>query len=368
MRLSEFHYNLPLDLVAQYPLRFRDDAKMMVLHAKSNTIEHKNVKDIVDYFGEDDVMIFNDTKVLPSKLKATKEKTLASISVFLQRDLGGENNKFWDIQVQPARKIRIGNKIFFDDDTNIIAEVLDNTTSRGRTVRFLSDYQENFKEKLFAIGSMPLPDYVYRPLDGSDKKKYEKIFLDYPVKEMDFERFQTIFAQKDGSIEAPMSALNVSKSMVAKMEINGVKIGMLTSHIGLGLSKRIEVEDLYKHKIEADPVVIDEKLVEQVNDSLKKRKRICMVGAEVARGIQQVAGLSGTIKQFDGWTNLFIFPPYQFVTMNAFLTSFYQPFSPKLMLTCAFGGYKQVMEAYETAVKKKYRFGVYGDSFLILDD
>ena len=367
MKLSNFKFKLPEEQIAQFPSRFRDEARLLVLHAKTGVVEHKTMNDLASYFDEDDMVIANDTKVFPARLYAKKEKTLANIEVFLLRELQHEN-RYWDVLVDPARKIRIGNKLFFDEDATIIAEVIDNTTSRGRTLRFLTDYEgDEFVQQLYAMGVTPLPKYIHRPMDEETMAKYEEVFSDLPVDEMDEERYQTIFAKKIGAVAAPAAGMHFSKNLLKRLEIRGVNTYTLTSHVGLGNFKSVDVEDLSKHKVESEQISIPLELVEAVDKAHAGNKRICAVGTEVMRALEHVVGTNGQIKAYDGWTNKFIYPPYDFTVANAFFVNFYMPQSSQLLMVAAFAGYEETMHAYEEAVKEGYRFGDYGDAMLIVD-
>lgn len=374
MKLSQFRFRLPDELLAQYPTLYRENARMLVLHRKTGEIEHRVVKDVVEYFDEKDLFVFNNTKVFPARLYAKKEKTLALIEVFLLRELQHEN-KYWDVIVDPARKIRIGNKLFFDDDSNIVAEVIDNTTSRGRTFRFLTDYSvDEFVGKLYALGETPTPKYIHRPMDEETAAAFRKEFLledDEDVNEavvkMDEERYQSIFATEIGAVAAPASNMHFSKQLVKRMEIRGIESEFLTSHVSLGNYKSIEVEDLTKHKVDLEQINISQKLVDAVTKAHAEEHKVCAVGTEVMRALEHVVGTSGQIKPFSGWTNKFIYPPYKFTVASSFFTNLYMPESAQLMMVCAFGGYEQVMKAYEVAVEEGYRFGDYGDAMLVVD-
>ena len=368
MKLSNFKFKLPEELIAQFPSRFRDDARLLVVHAKTGEVEHKMMNDLASYFDEGDIVIANDTKVFPARLYAQKEKTLANIEVFLLRELQHEN-RYWDVLVDPARKIRIGNKLFFDEDATIVAEVIDNTTSRGRTLRFLTDYEgEEFVQHLYAMGTTPLPKYIARPMSEETLTQYEEMFGDLPVDEMDEERYQTVFAEKIGAVAAPAAGMHFSKNLLKRLEIRGVETYTLTSHVGLGNFKPVDVEDLSKHKVESEQISISAELVAAVDKAHADEKRVCAVGTEVMRALEHVVGTNGQLKPFDGWTNKFIYPPYDFTVANAFFVNFYMPMSTQLMMVCAFGGHDVVMKAYNTAVKTGYRFGDYGDAMLILND
>ena len=368
MKLSNFKFKLPDELIAQFPSRFRDEARLMVLHAKTGEIEHKMMNDLASYFDEGDILIANDTMVFPARLYAQKEKTLANIEVFLLRELQHQN-RYWDVLVDPARKIRIGNKLFFDEDATIVAEVIDNTTSRGRTLRFLTDYEgDEFVEHLYAMGTTPLPKYNRRPMDEETLEQYEEVFSDLPVDEMDAERYQTIFAKHIGAVAAPAAGMHFSKNLLKRLEIRGVETYTLTSHMGLGNFKSVDVEDLSKHKVESEQISISEELVHAVDKAHEAGHRVCAVGTEVMRALEHVVGTNGQIKAYEGWTNKFIYAPYDFTVANAFFVNFYMPLSSQLMMVAAFGGHDAVMKAYQTAVKTGYRFGDYGDAMLILND
>ena len=368
MKLSNFKFKLPEELIAQFPSRFRDDARLLVVHAKTGEVEHKMMNDLASYFDEGDIVIANDTKVFPARLYAQKEKTLANIEVFLLRELQHEN-RYWDVLVDPARKIRIGNKLFFDEDATIVAEVIDNTTSRGRTLRFLTDYEGNeFVQQLYAMGTTPLPKYIARPMSEETLAQYEEMFGDLPVDEMDEERYQTVFAEKIGAVAAPAAGMHFSKNLLKRLEIRGVETYTLTSHVGLGNFKPVDVEDLSKHKVESEQIFISAELVAAVDKAHTDNKRICAVGTEVMRALEHVVGTNGQLKPFEGWTNKFIYPPYDFTVANAFFVNFYMPMSTQLMMVAAFGGHDVVMKAYNTAVKTGYHFGDYGDAMLILND
>ena len=368
MRLSDFKFKLPEELIAQFPSRFRDDARMLVLHAKTGEIEHKMVSDLASYFDEGDIVVANDTKVFPARLYAKKEKTNANIEVFLLRELQHEN-RYWDVLVDPARKIRIGNKLFFDEDATIFAEVIDNTTSRGRPLRFLTDYEgADFVQHLSDMGTTPLPKYIVRPMTEETREKYEEVFSDLPVNEMDEERYQTVFAKYIGAVAAPASSMHLSKNLLKRLEIRGVDTYTITSHVGLGNFKAVDVEDLTKHKVESEQIFISQQVVDAVDKAHAGEHRICAVGTEVMRALEHVVGTNGQIKAYDGWTNKFIYAPYDFTVASSFLVNFYMPQSTQLIMVATFGGYEPVMKAYKEAVKEGYRFGDYGDAMLILND
>ena len=350
MKLSQFKFNLPDELIAKHPAVHRDEARLMVLHRKTGTVEHKVFKDVLDYFQAKDFFIFNDTRVFPARLFGNKEKTGAKIEVFLLRELNPDQH-LWDVLVNPARKIRIGNKLYFGDNEELVAEVIDNTTSRGRTLRFLYDgpYDE-FKQQLFAIGETPIPEYMERNAEPDD-----------------VERYQNIFARNEGAVVAPAAGLHFSRELMKRMEIRDVKFGFLTLHNGLGAYRTIDVEDLTKHKMESEQISITEELCQKVNKAKDEGHSICAVGTSVLRALETTVSTDGHIKPREGWTNKFIFPPYEFTLTNSLITNFHLPYSTLLMMASAFGGYEVVMAAYEEAVKEKYRFGAYGDAMLILD-
>jgi S-adenosylmethionine:tRNA ribosyltransferase-isomerase len=349
MKLSQFKFKLPEELIAQYPSDNRDECRLMVVDSRTGTIEHKVFKEILQYFDEGDVMVFNDTKVFPARLFGNKEKTGARIEVFLLRELNAEN-KFWDVLVEPARKIRIGNKLYFGEDDSMVAEVIDNTTSRGRTLRFLYDGpHDEFKEALYALGETPLPDYITRPVEPEDA-----------------ERYQCIFAEKEGAVVAPAACMHFSRELLKRMEIKGVERAFLTLHSGRGNYREIDVEDLTKHRMDSEEMVVDGNLVDIVNAAKDRESKVCAVGTSVLRGIASSVCMNGHIMTYSGWTNKFIFPPYDFTVCNALVTNFHMPLSTMLMMVAAFGGYELVIKAYEEAVKEGYKFGAYGDAMLVL--
>ncbi len=351
-KLSQFNYDFDKDLVAQYPAKNRDESRLMVLHRDTGKIEHKVFKDFINYFNEDDVMIFNNTKVFPARLFGKKEKNGAKIEVFLLRELNAEQ-RLWDVLVDPARKIRVGNKLYFmDEESNeiLVAEVVDNTTSRGRTIRFLFDgSEEQFRKNLDFLGKTPLPKYIIRNEDDADR-----------------DRYQTVYAKELGAVAAPTAGLHFSKELMKRLEIKGVHFAELTLHIGLGTFRTIDVEDLSKHKMDAEYFRITQQAVEIVNKGKLEDKKICAVGTTSMRSIETAVSAEGLLKPAEGWTNLFIYPPYDFSIANAMVTNLHLPKSSLLIMVCAFGGYDLVMEAYEEAVKEKYRFFSYGDAMLIL--
>lgn len=349
MKLSEFSFDLPEELIAEYPSENRDEAKLMVLHRDSGKIEHKLFKDITDYFSEGDVMIMNNTRVFPARMYGNKEKTGAKIEVFLLRELNRES-LLWDVLVDPARKIRIGNKLYFGEDDSLVAEVIDNTTSRGRTLRFLFDgpYEE-FKAKITELGETPLPKYIKREVEAQDE-----------------ERYQTIFAKVEGAVAAPTAGLHFSRELMKRLELKGVNFAEITLHVGLGTFRPVEVEDLTKHKMDSEQVIITEKAVKIVNEAKTKKHKVCAVGTTSMRSIESSVSTDGMLKPFDGWTNKFIFPPYEFSIADCMITNFHTPLSTLLMMISAFAGHELMMEAYKQAIEKKYKFYSYGDAMLIL--
>lgn len=349
MKLSQFKFKLPDELIAQHPSRHRDESRLMVVHRKTGEIEHRTFKDVLEYFNEKDLFIFNDTKVFPARLYGNKEKTGAQIEVFLLRELNHEM-RLWDVLVEPARKIRIGNKLYFGEDDSIVAEVIDNTTSRGRTLRFLFDgTHEEFKKGLFNLGETPLPKNISRGIEPEDA-----------------ERFQTIFAKHEGAVSAPAAGMHFSRELMKRMEIKGIDTTFITSHMSLGNFREIDVEDLTKHKVDSEQMLITHETAERVNKAHDENSNICAVGVTVMRALETVVGTEGKIKPYEGWTNKFIFPPYDFTVANSLITNFHLPYSTLIMLTAAFGGYDLIMKTYETAIKEGYKFGVYGDAMLIL--
>lgn len=349
MKLSHFNFKLPEELLAEHPSEIRDEARLMVLDRKKQTIEHKLFKDLIDYFDEGDVMILNNTKVFPARLYGNKEKTGAKIEVFLLRELN-EEQRLWDVLVDPARKIRIGNKLYFGDDETLVAEVIDNTTSRGRTLRFLYDgsYSE-FRHKLKELGETPLPKYIKRAVEPEDE-----------------ERYQTIYAKEEGAVAAPTAGLHFSKHLLKRLEIKGVQLPEITLHVGLGTFNPVEVEDLSKHKMDSEEVYITKYSTDIVNSAIAQKKRVCAVGTTVMRAVESAVSSNGTLNEFGGWTNKFIFPPYDFSIANCMVTNFHTPKSTLLMMVSAFAGHDFVKKAYEEAVKEKYKFYSYGDAMLII--
>lgn len=349
MKLSEFSFDLPDELVAEYPSENRDEARLMVIHRETGKIEHKMFKDIINYFGDGDVMIMNNTKVFPARMYGNKEKTGAKIEVFLLRELNRES-LLWDVLVDPARKIRIGNKLYFGDDDSLVAEVIDNTTSRGRTLRFLFDgpYEE-FKAKITELGETPLPKYIKRDVEKDDE-----------------DRYQTIYAKEEGAVAAPTAGLHFSRELLKRLELKGVNFSEVTLHVGLGTFRTVEVEDLTKHKMDSEQVIISEKAAKVVNTAKINKKRVCAIGTTSMRAIETSVSTEGLLKPFDGWTNKFIYPPYDFSIADSLVTNFHTPLSTLLMMISAFCGHDLMMEAYQTAIKEKYKFYSYGDAMLIL--
>lgn len=398
MKLSQFDFKLPESQIALYPhsiehtvtnsngeentfrLKRPDECRMVVVHKKSQKVslyktdaKGKQIKDedgkkqfltmldLLDYFDEGDTFVFNDTKVFPARLYGTKEKTDAVIEVFLLRELNQEM-RLWDVLVEPARKIRIGNKLFFDDSGSLVAEVIDNTTSRGRTLRFLYDCpHDEFKRDLFALGQAPLPRYIIDH-KGKDGK------LDRPVSEDDFDDFQCVYAKHEGAVTAPSTGLHFTRQMMKRLEIHGINTAFITIHTGLGNFNTIEVEDLSKHKMDSEEMHVNSETCELVNNTKKAGHRVCAIGASVLKATETCVGTDGFLKEYDGWTNKFIFPPYEFGLADSLLVNLYHPLSTMLMSTCAFGGYDIVMEGYRQALKAGYKFGCFGDVMLIVND
>lgn len=348
MKLSEFKFDLPAGLIAQYPAENRDEARMMVVHRETGEIEHKVFKDILDYFDEGDTLVNNNTKVFPARLYGNKEKTGAKIEVFLLRELNAEMH-LWDVLVDPARKIRVGNKLYFGEN-DLVAEVIDNTTSRGRTIRFLYDGEpERFYDIIDTLGETPLPRYIDRKVEETDR-----------------DRFQTIFAEHVGAVAAPTAGLHFTPQVLKRMEIKGVEVSPITLHIGLGTFRPVDVEDLTKHKMDSENFQVPDPTADLVNKSLDAKKRVCAIGTTAMRALESSVSASNRLKANEGWTDKFIFPPYEFKICNSLLTNFHQPESTLLMMAAAFGGYELIMKAYQTAIKEKYRFYSYGDCMLIL--
>jgi S-adenosylmethionine:tRNA ribosyltransferase-isomerase len=349
MKLSNFNFNLPAELLAEFPAENRDESRLMVIHRKTGEIEHKLFKDIIDYFDEGDVMVVNNTKVFPARLYGNKEKTGARIEVFLLRELNAEQ-RLWDVLVDPARKIRIGNKLYFGDDDSLVAEVIDNTTSRGRTLRFLYDGSyEEFRQKLVDLGETPIPKYINRE-----------------VNEDDAERYQTIYAKEEGAVAAPTAGLHFSKHLMKRLEIKGINFAEVTLHVGLGTFNPVEVEDLSKHKMDSEEIRISPEACDVVNAAKVNKRKVCAIGTTTMRAMESSVSSSKTLNPFDGWTNKFIFPPYDFSVADCMVTNFHTPKSTLLMMISAFCGHDLMMKAYKEAIEQKYRFYSYGDAMLIL--
>ena len=349
MRLSQYKFHLPSDLIAKFPAPVRDESRLMVINRKYDHIEHRMFKDIIDYFNEHDIMVFNNTKVFPARLYGNKEKTGAQIEVFLLRELNTEQ-RLWDVLVDPARKIRIGNKLYFGDNDNLVAEVIDNTTSRGRTLRFLFDgsYDE-FKTTLYSMGQTPLPKFIKREVVPDDK-----------------ERYQTIFAKHEGAVAAPAAGLHFSRELLKRFEIKGIERTELTLHVGLGNFRNVDVEDLTKHKTDSEQFFISEETANMVNVAKERKAEVCAVGASVLRAMESSVSTSGMLKPADGWTNKFIFPPYEVNVPSSIVTNFHLPSSIMMIMVSSFTGHERLMDIYELAVKEKYHFGAYGDAMLVL--
>lgn len=349
MKLSHFNFDLPESLLAQRPASDRDESRLMVLNRKDGSIAHHTFKDVINFFDEGDVMVLNNTKVFPARLFGNKEKTGARIEVFLLRELN-EEQRLWDVLVDPARKIRIGNKLYFGPDESLVAEVIDNTTSRGRTLRFLFDgsYSE-FRTKLKELGQTPLPKYIKRE-----------------VEDQDTERYQTIYAKHEGAVAAPTAGLHFSKHLLKRLEIKGVDLAELTLHVGLGTFSPVEVEDLSKHKMDSEELIIEQRAVDLVNNALQEKRRICAVGTTVMRGLESSVSSQHTLNTYRGWTHKFIFPPYDFSIANCMITNFHTPKSTLLMMVSAFADPDFIKEAYAEAIKEEYNFYSYGDAMLIL--
>ncbi len=349
MKLSQFKFKLPEELIAQHPCEQRDQSRMMVVKRKTGEIKHMVFKDIIDFFNDGDAFVFNDTKVFPASLYGNKEKTGAKIEVFLLRELNSDH-KLWDVLVEPARKIRIGNKLYFGDDESMVAEVIDNTTSRGRTLRFLYDGpHDEFKEALYALGATPLPSYIKRTPEPEDA-----------------ERYQTIYASNEGAVVAPAAGLHFSRELLKRIEIKGIKQEFITVHSGLGNFREIDVEDLTKHRMDSEDMSLTQDVVDRINQKKDEERQICAVGTSVLRGLETAVSMGGHVKAYTGWTNKFIFPPYDFTVATSMISNFHLPYSTMLMMVAAFGGYDLVMQAYEEAIKEGYRFGAYGDAMLII--
>lgn len=349
MKLSDFKFNLPAELIADRPSYNRDESRLMVVDRKNDSIEHKVFKDILDYFDEGDVMVVNNTRVFPARLYGTKEKTGAKIEVFLLRELNREA-RLWDVLVDPARKIRIGNKLYFGEDDNLVAEVIDNTTSRGRTLRFLFDgtYDE-FKTTIETLGETPLPRQIKRAVEAEDK-----------------ERYQTVFAKREGAVAAPTAGMHFSRELIKRLELKGLTFTEITLHAGLGNFRSVDVEDLSKHKMDSEEFFIEEKATEIVNKAIENRNRVCAVGTTTMRALESSVSISGFLKPYEGWTNKFIYPPYDFSVANCMVSNFHLPQSTLMMMVAAFAGFDTLMKAYKVAIKEKYKFFTYGDAMLII--
>ena len=349
MKLSQFKFDLPLNLIAQHPAKKREDSRMMVVHRKTGQIENKHFRDIMEYFDDKDVFVVNNTKVFPARMYGRKEKTGAKIEVFLLRELN-KPNRLWDVIVDPARKIRVGNKLYFGDNDELVAEVIDNTTSRGRTIRFLWDgTDDEFRQVLEILGETPLPKYIKRKPDEEDKESY-----------------QTVYAKHEGAVAAPTAGLHFSKELIKRLEIKGIRFAEATLHTGLGTFRPIEVEDLSKHKMDAEYYRIDEEACKIVNKASLGGHRICSVGTTTMRAMESSFTAEKLLKPSEGWTNTFIHPPYQFNIADALITNFHLPKTSLLIMVCAFAGYDLTMEAYKKAIKDKYRFFSYGDAMLLV--
>jgi S-adenosylmethionine:tRNA ribosyltransferase-isomerase len=349
MKLSKFRYTLPDKLIALHPSENRDESRLMVLNRKTGEIEHKVFKDVLSYFNNDDVLVFNDTKVFPARLRGNKEKTGAEIEVFLLRELNREQ-RLWDVLVDPARKIRIGNKLYFGEEDMLVAEVIDNTTSRGRTLRFLFDgpYEE-FKKTLFELGETPLPKFIKRDVVPEDR-----------------DRYQTIFAKHEGAVAAPTAGMHFSRELMKRLEIKGVEFAFVTLHVGLGNFRSVDVEDLTKHKMDSEQIIITDEAVKIVNDAKDARHHVCAVGTTTMRTLESSVSTDGFLKPYNGWTNKFLFPPYEFSVADSMISNFHLPLTTLMMMVSAFAGFDTLMNAYQVAIKEKYRFGTYGDAMLII--
>jgi S-adenosylmethionine:tRNA ribosyltransferase-isomerase len=349
MKLSQFKVDVPDELIASVPAYNRDESRLMVVDRKTGKFEHKMFKDILEYVGEGDALIMNNTKVFPARMYGNKEKTGAKIEVFLLRELSKEN-LLWDVLVDPARKIRIGNKLYFGEDDNLVAEVIDNTTSRGRTLRFLFEGSyEEFKKTIEELGETPIPKYMNRDVNADDA-----------------DRFQTVYAKHEGAVAAPTAGMHFSRELLKRMEIKGVHFAEVTLHVGLGTFRPVEVEDLTKHKMESERAIISEHTADLVNEAISHKRKILAVGTTSMRAIESSVSSQGFLKPFDGWTNKFIFPPHEFSIANMMVTNFHPSHSTLMMQVAAFGGYDLIMEAYQEAIKEKYKFYAYGDAMLII--
>lgn len=349
MKLSQFKFKLPEELIALHPAKNRDESRLMVINRKTGEIEHHVFKEIINYYDDKDLFVFNDTRVFPARLYGNKEKTGAKIEVFLLRELN-EEHRLWDVLVEPARKIRIGNKLYFGEDDSMVAEVIDNTTSRGRTLRFLYDGpHDEFKQSLYQLGETPLPMYIKRAVEPDDA-----------------DRYQCIFAHHEGAVVTPAAGLHFSRELFKRMEIKGIESGYITMHSGLGNFREIDVEDLTKHKMDSEQLIVSPELVSQLNQTKDEGHQVCAIDTSVMRALESAVSTNGHVKSYDGWTNKFIFPPYDFTVATSMVSNFHMPYSTMLMLVAAFGGYELIFEAYNTAIKEKYHFGAYGDAMLIL--
>ncbi len=349
MKLSQFKYDLPSNLIAIYPEKNRDESRLMVLYKDSGKIEHKVFKDVINYFNEKDILVFNNTKVFPARLHGNKEKTGAEIEVFLLRELSKEQ-RLWDVLVDPARKIRIGNKLYFGEEEVLIAEVIDNTTSRGRTLRFLyNGPYEEFKKTLYSLGETPLPKFIKREVEPEDR-----------------ERYQTIFAKHEGAVAAPTAGMHFSKQLLKRFEIKGIEFAEITLHVGLGNFRSVDVEDLTKHKMDSEKIDISDEACRIINNAKERKSTVCSVGTTVMRTLESSVSTDGYVKPFNGWTNKFIFPPYEFNIPTMMISNFHLPYSTLLMMVSAFAGFKTLFSAYKVAIKEGYRFGTYGDAMLII--
>lgn len=349
MKLSQFNFTFPKDLIAKYPPKYRDECKLMVLHKESGNTDNKVFKNVIDYAREGDLFVFNDTKVFPARLRGNKEKTGAEIEISLLRELN-RDQRLWDVLVDPARKIRIGNKLYFGEDDSLVAEVIDNTTSRGRTLRFLYDGSyDDFKKTLYGVGELPIPKEIRARPEDIDK-----------------ERFNTIFAKNEGAVATPASGLHFSRELFKRMEIKGINYTFLTSHIGLGNFVGVDVEDLSKHKMGSERMIIPEETADTINKAKMDGHKIFAVGISVLKALETPVTTTSQVKPFDGWTNKFIFPPYDFAIADALITNFHYPLSTMLMTEAAFGGFDKVMAAYRLAIRKSYKFGIYGDAMLVV--
>ncbi len=351
MKLSAFNFDLPPNLIAKHPADSRDEASLMVLNRKDHSIKKKKFRDVLDYFDEGDVMVVNNTRVFPARLYGNKEKTGARIEVFLLRELNRES-LLWDVLVDPARKIRIGNKLYFTEDDSLVAEVIDNTTSRGRTIRFLFDgTYEEFKTRITELGETPIPPYIKKLRD---------------VVPADEHRYQTIYASVEGAVAAPTAGLHFSRELMKRLEIKGIEFAEITLHVGLGTFRTVEVEDLTKHKMDSEQAEVTETAANIINRAITKKKNVCAIGTTSMRAIETSVSTDGFVKPYAGWTNKFIFPPYDFSIANCMITNFHTPQSTLLMMVSAFAGHDFIVEAYKKAIKDKYRFYSYGDAMLII--